>query len=235
MRLLAIDTATEACSVALIADGRVHARWQELERGHSDRILPMVQEVLAEAGLALADLQALDALAFGRGPGAFTGVRLAASVAQGLALGAGLGVVPVSNLLALAQGALDADPGRVRVLACADARMGELYWGAFERDRDGLAVAAGDERVALPANVALPAGWAARTVAGVGRGFRAYPALGPLAGTLAAVLPDALPDARAIARLAVPCVAAGRVLPPEEALPVYLRDDVAKTLAEQGR
>lgn len=232
MKLLALDTATEACSVALLADDRVHARWEELDRGHSDRILPMVREVLDEAGLELA---ALDALAFGRGPGAFTGVRLAASVAQGLALGAGLPVVPVSNLQALAQAALDADAACRCVVACADARMGEVYCGAFERNAEGLARAVGDERVLPPAGVVLPAGWLAGEVTGVGRGFRAYPSLGPLAATLAAVRADVLPDARAIAQLARPLAAAGRTVPPEEAIPVYLRDDVARTLAEQGR
>lgn len=232
MRLLALDTATEACSVALLAGDRVHARWEELDRGHSDRVLPMVREVLDEAGL---ELGALDALAFGRGPGAFTGVRLAASVVQGLALGAELPVVPVSNLQALAQVALDADAACVRVLACADARMGEVYCGAFERRADGFAHAVRDECVLPPARVALPDGWLAGEVTGIGRGFRAYPSLAPLATTLAAVLADALPDARSIARIARPLAAEGFAVPPEEAIPVYLRDDVARTLAEQGR
>ena len=113
MKILALDTATEACSVALGVGDRTIERYVELERGHAEQILSMVDEVLAEAGL---DLSQLDALAFGRGPGGFTGVRLAASVTQGLAFGAGLGVVPVSDLAAVAQRVIQLDPGARRVL-----------------------------------------------------------------------------------------------------------------------
>lgn len=221
MRLLALDTATPSCSAALLIDGRLIVREQLIERGHAEHILPMVDEVLAEGGVALS---ALSAVAFGRGPGAFTGVRLAASVTQGLAFGAGLAVVPVSDLRALAQRALEADPALDRVLVCTDARMREVYWGCFER-RDGLAQAVGDEHVSDPVAVALPAAWF--RLGGAGSGFSAYPQLrSRLGAALDSVQAELLPRAREIALLAAPEVAAGRVFPPEQALPVYLRDEV---------
>ncbi|HVS78551.1 MAG TPA: tRNA (adenosine(37)-N6)-threonylcarbamoyltransferase complex dimerization subunit type 1 TsaB, partial [Steroidobacteraceae bacterium] len=200
MRLLALDTATENCSAALLVEGRLLTREAELARGHAEHILPMIDELLGEAGLSLRDL---DALAFGRGPGSFTGVRLAASLAQGLAFGAGLGVVPVSDLRALAQRALDEDESVARVIVCNDARMQEIYWAGFERGRDGLAVARGPERVGPQASVRLPPEWPA--AAGVGRGFAVYPALRDLAGVLMRPSWDRLlPRAAEVARLAAP-------------------------------
>jgi tRNA threonylcarbamoyladenosine biosynthesis protein TsaB len=224
MRILALDTATEACSVALLADGRTVTRELETERGHAERILPMIDEVLTAGGVSLAQL---DAIAFGRGPGAFTGVRLAASVAQGLAFGAGLPVVPISDLAAVAQRVLEADAQTQRVLVCNDARMHEVYWACFERDACDLATRVGEERVSTPGDVTPPAGWRDAMVVGAGRGFRAYPDLRTrLAARLAAVH-DLLPRAAEIVRLAAAQVTAGRVVRPEEALPVYLRDNVA--------
>ena len=151
MKILALDSATEACSVALGLDGRVLERYVELERGHAEQLLPMVGEVLAEGGITLG---ALDAIAFGRGPGGFTGVRLAASVVQGLAFGAGLGVVPVSNLAAVAQRAADLHPDARRVLAVNDARMREVYWAEF--DVGGPLSIQGAEHVTAAAEVVLP-------------------------------------------------------------------------------
>ena len=225
MKILALDTATEACSVALRLDDRVIERYVEMEKGHAERILPMVDEVLAEAGLTLHDL---DALAFGRGPGAFTGVRLAASVAQGLAYGAGLRVVPVSDLRAIAQIVLERSPDARRVLVCGDARMQEVYWACFERGADGLAAPVGEERVSAPERVELPADWTA-DIHGAGRGFAAFPQLRVrLQDRLAAGDDDPLPHAAQIARLAQREVEAGRTVGPDEAIPVYLRDDVAR-------
>ncbi|HVN44991.1 MAG TPA: tRNA (adenosine(37)-N6)-threonylcarbamoyltransferase complex dimerization subunit type 1 TsaB [Steroidobacteraceae bacterium] len=228
MRILALDTATEGCSAALLLDGQLHERAQRAERAHAELILPMVDGLLRESRVTLREI---DAIAFGRGPGAFTGVRLAASVAQGLAFGAALPVVPVSDLRALAQRALDEDRAIARVVACADARMREVYWGCFERSREGLAALVDAERVSSPQAVRLPAAWLspgrADRLTGVGSGFGAYPELG-VELSLGLVLEGFLPRAAEIARLAVPEVAARRYFLPEQALPVYLRDDVVK-------
>ena len=230
MRILAIDTATESCSAALLLDERLLQREQLLARGAAETILPMVEELLTEAGVRLS---MLSAIAFGRGPGAFTGVRLAASVTQGLAFGAGLKVVPVSDLQALAQRVLD-DAGVVdRVLVCTDARMHEVYWGCFERTADGFARPWGEERVTPPKDVSLPPPWAARPgtasgrLAGVGSGFMAYPRLREEL-RVDPLLEGLLPRAVEVARLAVREVAAGRIFSAEQALPVYLRDDVTR-------
>ena len=131
MKILAFDTATEACSVSLGIGDRSIDRYVELDRGHAEKLLPMVDSVLAEGGIALS---ALDAIAFGRGPGGFTGVRLAASVAQGLAFGAQIGVVPISNLAAVAQRVVQIKPSVRRVLVVNDARMKEVYWSWFDVD-----------------------------------------------------------------------------------------------------
>lgn len=243
MKILALDTATESCSAALLLDGRLLQREQQLERGHAEAILPMVDALLREAGIALS---ALDAIAFGRGPGAFTGVRLAASVTQGLAFGARLPVVPVSDLQALAQRSLDEDRALGRVLVCADARMHEVYWACFERSSEGIARTHGEERVGAPSEVRLPCDWgvlgspasrqlsAHGRLAGVGSGFAAYPELRTALG-LDAVRVELLPRAAEIARLAVPAVAARRFVAPEQALPVYLRDDVTRATPRSSR
>ena len=226
MRILALDTATENCSAALLIDKELHAREARIERGHAERILPMVDELLRSAGLGLAELTAI---AFGRGPGAFTGVRLAASVAQGLAYGARLGVIPVSDLRALAQRALELPGAPARVLVCADARMREVYWAAFQRDPDGLAVEVTPERVGAPATVELPVLWHGGAMpSGVGTGFSAYPELAAkLQPRLSTLHPGLLPRAAEVARLGCIEALSGRLLTPEQALPVYLRDDVA--------
>jgi tRNA threonylcarbamoyladenosine biosynthesis protein TsaB len=224
VRLLALDTATECCSAALLVADRLLARESELAREHAQRILPMIDELLAEGGVSLREL---DAIAFGRGPGSFTGVRLAASLTQGLAFGAGLGVVPISDLRVVAQRAFDEDAALTQALVCNDARMQEVYWGCFERDGEGLAVGHGPEGVSPPASVRLPRGWSA--AAGLGRGFLAYPALRSLAGVWVRPPWDRLlPRAAEVARLAAKELAAGRVLAPEAAVPIYLRDDVAR-------
>jgi tRNA threonylcarbamoyladenosine biosynthesis protein TsaB len=222
MRLLAIETATEACSAALWLDGALSSRFELAPREHTRLILPMMDQLLAEAGVALADL---DALAFGRGPGAFTGVRIAAAVIQGAAFGADLPVVPVSTLAALAQQGLDT--GAARVLALLDARMGEVYWGAFEADAAGLAVPVGPEQVIAPERVPIPEGQGWH---GVGSGWGAYEdALRTrLDACLGDVNPALYPAATEVARLAVREFAAGLAVPAEQALPVYLRDKVAE-------
>lgn len=225
MRILALDTATEACSAAVLSPGRRASRYEEVGRGHSDRILAMIDAVLAEAGVALEDL---DAVAFGRGPGSFTGARLAASVAQGLAFGARLGVLPASDLQAIAQRVFDAGPAQ-NVIVCADARMGEVYTGLYHRGaRDLAELSEPAERLSAPGAVRLPEGLA-HPVHGAGRGFSAHPRLlETLGGRLDAVHADLLPRAEEIARLAAAGLEAGRLVPPEEAVPTYLRDEVAR-------
>jgi tRNA threonylcarbamoyladenosine biosynthesis protein TsaB len=240
VKVLTIDTATENCSAALLIDGSVQSREIEMERGHAERILPMVDELLAHAGITLREL---DAIAFGRGPGSFTGVRLAVTVTQGLAFGANLGVVPISDLRAVAQRAFRADATVTRALVCNDARMSEVYWACFERGGDGLARLEGEERVSKPSEVKLPPTWSTATA--VGRGFIAYAdalraavggavrvdpppaAPAPTAPVGAGSLFHLLPHAIDIALLAAPEVAAGRLLAAEAATPIYLRDNVA--------
>jgi tRNA threonylcarbamoyladenosine biosynthesis protein TsaB len=231
VRILALDTATENCSAALLIDGRLSVRERLLPRGHAAHILPMIEELLGESGTPLASLSAV---AFGRGPGAFTGVRLAASVTQGLAYAAGLAVVGVSDLRAVAQRLFGLVPAVGRVVVLNDARMHEVYWGCFERAADGLAAPAGEERVGPPESVRLPEPWIqggeeARAWA-AGTGLAAYPELkGRLGAALGGAREDLLPCAGDIARLAVPEVLSGRLEPAEAALPVYLRDKVTQT------
>lgn len=230
MRILALDTATENCSAALLVDGCLTARERLIERGHAEVILTMIDEVLAEAGVGLAGLTAV---AFGRGPGSFTGVRLAASVTQGLSFGARVPVIAVSDLQAVAQRVLRQQAQAQRVLVCNDARMREVYWGCFARSDAGLASPIGGERVGDPGTVSLPPEWpGAAGTYGAGSGFAPYPQLAAsLGGALAAVI-ETRPRAEEIALLAVAEAAAGRLLEPEQALPLYLRDDVVQSPAK---
>jgi tRNA threonylcarbamoyladenosine biosynthesis protein TsaB len=224
MRILALDTSTQICSTALLsADALITRELLTEQRGHAAHILKMIDAVLGEAGIALADVQAL---AFGRGPGAFTGVRLAASIAQGLAFAAHLPVVPVSDLRAVAQRAFDDERELAHVLVCQDARMQELYWACFDRGPDGLAVAVGDEHVSSASHITLPERWRAG-VGAAGQGFRIHPEL-TRRWPFARILDELLPRAVEIARLARPAVASGATVSPQEALPVYVRDEVAR-------
>ncbi|HSC09260.1 MAG TPA: tRNA (adenosine(37)-N6)-threonylcarbamoyltransferase complex dimerization subunit type 1 TsaB [Steroidobacteraceae bacterium] len=224
VKILALDTATEACSVALLLGDTILARYEEPKRGHAELILPMVDAVLAEAGI---ELRALDCFAVGRGPGAFTGVRIAVSVAQGLAFGVERPIVPVSDLAALAQRAVQTH-GAKRVLACLDARLGEVYWAAFETDAEGLVAAITDERVGPPGSVAVPAG---QDWFGVGTGWAAHSGLATqlsqMGVAMAGIDNALLPRAHEIARLAARDFRKGLAVSPEQALPVYVRDSVA--------
>ncbi|HED40783.1 MAG TPA: tRNA (adenosine(37)-N6)-threonylcarbamoyltransferase complex dimerization subunit type 1 TsaB, partial [Chromatiales bacterium] len=143
MKLLAIDTATEACSAALSINGEISERYEIAPRQHATLILPMIDSLLSEAGITLAQM---DAIAFGRGPGAFTGVRIGVGVVQGLAFSIERPVVPVSSLAAMAYGAM-AKFNATNVLAGIDARMGEVYWGAYQRSSDGGMREVGEESV----------------------------------------------------------------------------------------
>jgi tRNA threonylcarbamoyladenosine biosynthesis protein TsaB len=227
VKLLAFETATEGCSVAVWVDGDVRERFEVAPRRHAELALPWAEQLLAEAGVAKAQL---DAIAVGRGPGAFTGVRLAIAIVQGIALALDRPVVPVSTLATLAAGA--PETGSPRILAAIDARMGEVYSGAFER-RDGGLVALSKESVCAAGAVALPTGddrWQ-----GVGTGFAAgEDALqAHLGARLANVDATALPHAANVARLAAAAFERGEALPPERVEPAYLRDNVALTLVEQ--
>lgn len=227
MKLLAFETATEGCSVAVWVDGDVRERFEIAPRRHAELALPWAGELLAGAGVAKAQL---DAIAVGRGPGAFTGVRLAIAIAQGIALALDRPVVPVSTLAVLAAGAPEGGPSRI--LAAIDARMGEVYSGAFERRGDDL-VALSKEGVCAPGAVVLPGdagGWQ-----GVGTGFAAGEGAlqAHLGSRLAGVDAAALPRAADVARLAAAAFERGEALPPERVEPAYLRDNVALTLVEQ--
>ncbi|MNF53041.1 tRNA threonylcarbamoyladenosine biosynthesis protein TsaB [compost metagenome] len=217
--LLALDTATEACSVALLHDGQVISHYEVIPRLHAQRLLPMIKDLLAQAGVPLA---ALDAIAFGRGPGAFTGVRIAVGVVQGLAFALDRPVLPVSNLAVLAQRA-QREHGASQVAAAIDARMDEIYWGCYRSDNGEMRLA-GAEVVAPPEQVALPRD-ATGDWFGAGTGWGTFAARIPLSPYAqdGAMLPHA-EDLLSLARFAW---ARGEALVADEALPVYLRDKVA--------
>lgn len=221
-RLLAVETATAACSAALAIGGEVRERYALAPRQHATLILPMIESLLAEAGLRVAQL---DAIAFGRGPGSFTGVRIAASIAQGVAFAVERPVVPVSTLAALALGARR-ETGQGAVLAALDARRDEVYWGVYIDDGAGRLCLQGDEVVRAPAAVAVPTDgdWVA-----AGSGWDAYGSLlmPRLGDRVRRVLPDLEPRAADVARIALAAFAQGRTVSPEQAVPVYLRNDVA--------
>ncbi len=240
MKLLAFETATEACSVALWIDGQVLERFELAPRRHAELSLPWAGELLAEAGIAKSQL---DGIAVGRGPGAFTGVRLAIALAQGIALALDRPVIPVSTLAALAEplrrglsdesGSED-DSGVRYVLAAIDARMGEVYSGAFALCGKSESIRAlGDEAVGAPGSVLLPdeaAHWL-----GVGTGFAAVE--GALAARLSshftAIDVSALPRAASIVRLAASAFTRGEAVDPDKVEPAYLRNNVALTTTEQ--
>lgn len=223
MRILAVETSTEACSAALRIGEEVSECF-EAGRRHAEVLLPMVDRLLAEAALPVGRL---DAVAFGCGPGMFTGLRIGAGIVQGIAFGADLPVVPVSSLAVLAQG-VDAR----KVLAAFDARMEQVYWGRYVRDTGGLVRLQGEEVLVSPGSAPLPAGtgWT-----GAGNAWQRY--AGELGRRCAACLehrdPGAAPHARDAALLAAGYLQEGRAVSAEQAVPVYLREKVAKTMEEQ--
>jgi len=224
MKILAFDTSTEFLSLALWCDGEVSARDQLAGQTHSSLILPQLREMLDAARLELTDF---DGIAFGAGPGSFTGLRIGCGVAQGLAFGAGLPVLGVSTLLALAA-AGDQD----KVIACLDARMGEVYHAAYVRQRGGWATV---HAPGLYAPQAVPSvegeGWH-----GCGSGWGAYGDVlaGAYAGRVATIDAAAFPHARTLAALAAPLFAQGLGKPAHEAAPVYIRNKVAFTMRERA-
>ena len=221
MKFAAFETATEWCSVALWLDGEIAGVEERVGHRHSERVLPMLEQLLAAAGIGAGEL---DAVAFGAGPGSFTGLRIACGVAQGIALARGIPTLGISTLEAIAE-----ESGAARVVACLDARMREVYYSAHERI-DGKPGSGWREVIAAqcvaPAALVLPPGdgWI-----GCGNGFAAY---GPLG--LDKVIPDIHPSAVAVARLAAPRLAAGEGMDAALAVPAYVRDKVAYTSAEQA-
>ncbi|TAL83255.1 MAG: tRNA (adenosine(37)-N6)-threonylcarbamoyltransferase complex dimerization subunit type 1 TsaB [Rhodanobacter sp.] len=229
MNLLAIETATEACSVALIHGEQLIARSEIAPRRHTELVLPMADALLAEAGIGR---HALDVIAVGRGPGAFTGVRLGVSLAQGMALALDLPVVTISSLAALALEAPE-EQGTT-ILAVIDARMGEIYAACFRRDDNGGLTPLDDERVGTADSLQLPEA-AAWQVVGTGWASYATVLCERLTGTLHSADGMRYPQAAHVAELAMREFRAGHAQAPELALPVYLRDKVAMTLAERGK
>ncbi|USV59452.1 tRNA (adenosine(37)-N6)-threonylcarbamoyltransferase complex dimerization subunit type 1 TsaB [Aeromonas encheleia] len=225
LKILAVDTATEACSAALLVGDKLFSRWEEAPRDHTRKILPMVQAVLDESGLSL---DQLDAIAFGRGPGSFTGVRIGISVAQGLAFGAGVPLIGISTLAAMAQGVYRQE-GAQKVLSAIDARMNEVYFGRYELQA-GCMRLVGEEVVRDPAQLVseltgegvLAGRWLA-----VGTGFETYgEQLNGLAEALVISQQVRFPAALDMLPLARAAWLAGEAVPVEQASPVYLRDKV---------
>jgi tRNA threonylcarbamoyladenosine biosynthesis protein TsaB len=227
VKLLALDTATEACSAALYIDGEISQRYQLAPREHSNLILQMLDDLLTEASITL---PMLDALAFGRGPGSFMGLRIAAGVVQGISLAHELPIVPVSTLASIAHIQMQ-QPGVEKVLAAIDARMHEVYWGAYTK-HDGLPVLQAEEMVVPPDRVPIPEGsdWHG---AGSGWGSYADALKQRLGACISDTQPACFPSAASIATLAVPMFAQDGGVDAAQAIPVYLRDKVAKKAASR--
>ena len=235
--ILAIESSTELASVALLIAGspqagadRVASRQVGGVQSHSQTVLPMVQALLAEAGIALG---ACSAIAFGAGPGSFTGVRTACGIAQGLAYGSDLPVVAVNTLEAAAQACRDAT-GAADVLVVLDARMSEVYWAQYRWEHastegGGRWIAVTAPRLDAPALVT-----AFGAVVACGSGLSAHPAAFAAAPFAATARADIMPHAVAIATLGIGLLAAGKAVAARDAQPVYLRNDVALTTAERA-
>lgn len=219
MNLLAFETSSQLGSVALETERGVVIREIATPREQTERLLTFTDELLGAAGIGLTDLHGI---AFGRGPGSFTGLRVSAAVAQGLAAASGVALLPVSSLLCLAETAWR-EAGCERALVCVDAHMGEVYWAVAQR-RGGNVEIVGDERLGAPGEVAAPDGaWCA-----VGSGFAAHSAvLAPLARAATKLLPELAPSAVGLLPQAKRDLAAGRRTAPAAALPVYLREHTA--------
>lgn len=227
MNILAIDTSTEACSAALLVNGKISDHHQIAPRHHADLILGMCDALLDDAG---ATLKELDALAFGRGPGAFTGVRIATGVIQGIAFAHQLPVVPVSSLAAMAFAAWQ-EKAVTHIMTAIDARMDEVYWACYTCSDQGVQEVV-TEQVCRPENIILPENG---TWSGLGTGWDTYQhVLTERAGELIGEIDGRVfPDAKAMVQLAAIAYQQGKTISAPEALPVYLRDNVAKKKAQQ--
>jgi len=226
MKLLALDTSSDACSAALLSEQGCEAVFEVTPRAHTRLILPMIEQVLQRACTRLADIEGI---AVGCGPGAFTGVRIAIGVAQGLALAVNKPVLPVSTLAALAEQARQQGASYARV--ALDARMGEVYWGEYAL-RGGQVQLQGVEQVCKPCDVPVTTS----AGVGVGSGWAAHETvlMTRLADKVEAVYADWLPAAVYIAQLAQPAWQAGQFIDPEQLEPVYLRNKVAQTTQERA-
>ena len=227
MKILAIDTATEACSAALYIDGEITSKYQLAPREHSYLILKMIDNLLSAANLSISQV---DAIAFGRGPGSFMGLRIAAGVVQGIAFAHDIPVIPISTLNAIAQRAYE-ETDIPRVLVAIDARMDEVYWAAYYLHEQQWLLKA-EECVISPEKISLAEiinssdeNWVA-----AGTGWKTYQdrLLSGANEQPATILPDCFPSAEVIARLAVAEFKAGNTVSAAQAIPVYLRNDVAK-------
>lgn len=227
MKLLAVETATEACSAALMIDSEITEQYSLTANGHSKLILPMIDALLFDAGLQASDL---DGLAFGCGPGSFTGIRIATGIIQGIAFALDLLVMPVSNLAAVAQDFFDHNDENLAFVAM-DARMNEIYWGVYQRNAGGFAELIGKETVMPASEIEFPDSFGA----GIGSGWKVYhrELLSQLSHRVIRYETDNLPRARAVARLGLEGFKHGLAVPVENAMPVYLRDKVAKKESER--
>jgi tRNA threonylcarbamoyladenosine biosynthesis protein TsaB len=222
-KLLAIETSTEACSVALYLNGETSEFYEFAPMRHAELLLPAVQSLLDVAGLPLAGL---DAIAFGRGPGSFTSLRIGIGVVQGLAWGAGLGVIPVSSLAAVAQAAAEIKGSEPFISICVamDARMQEVYTANFQRQDDGYVMATGEERVCSPDGVSAPGDG---PFIAAGNGFERFEELRPLAAKASKCYPNIWPRAGMIGKLALKWLESNEPLTAGLAQPVYVRNNVA--------
>jgi len=228
MKLLAVETSTEACSAALIIDNEIFEKFELAPKEHTKLILPMIDALMAEAGLKV---QQLDALAFSRGPGSFTGVRIATAVIHGIALGADLPVVPVSTLAAMAQNFFNKQLEDIAFVGM-DARMAEIFWAVYQRDENGFAQLLGNEVVTPASQVGYPDVTGA---VGIGSAWGVYAEelVDALGASVLRYDSDYLPRAAEIAQLGQYAAQKGQTVPVELAMPVYLRDKVAKTELER--
>lgn len=217
--ILAIDTATEACSVALQHNGKLTSLDELSPRTHTQRILPMIDELLAQANISI---KQVDALVFGRGPGSFTGVRVGVGIAQGLAMGANLPVVPISNLLAMAQAAYE-QTGATNVVALIDARMNEVYFAQYERVEQTWQEIV-TEQVCSPESAINQIQFKANTVV-VGTGWVAYSQFAEAKLPLS-ISDITLPSAKSMLKLAELELEQGKALSALQIEPVYLRNEV---------
>jgi len=223
MKIIAIETSTEACSAALYLDGKVHERHRLAPREHTELILPMIDSLLAEADIAQVQL---DAVAFGRGPGAFTGVRIGTSVAQGIAFALDIPAIPVSTLAAMAHGAWR-EFGNERVISTIDARMGEIYCGSYIVSANGVVLTVAEEQVVAPEKAIIPEGgeWL-----GVGSGWQTYGEVlhGYFGNVVTRSIADRYPHAHDVVLIGAEMIKNGVSVKADEALPLYLRDQVVQ-------